>query len=130
METVLVILCALAAGVIGGMGMGGGTLLIPLLNIFFGIKQHTAQAVNLAVFIPMSLAALIVHIKNKLIDFKKALIVAVPATLTAVGGSFAAKSIESGALQKYFGVFLILIAVFQFTMFIIQKCKKNLQKDK
>jgi uncharacterized membrane protein YfcA len=127
METVLVILCALVAGVIGGMGMGGGTLLIPLLNIFFGIKQHTAQAANLAVFIPMSIVALAVHIKKKLIDFKKALNVAIPATLTAVAGSFAAKSLNSASLQKYFGVFLILIAVFQVTMFILQKCKNKVK---
>lgn len=125
METVLVILTGIAAGVFGGMGMGGGTLLIPLLNIFFGIKQHTAQAVNLVAFVPMSVAALAIHIKKKLVDYKKALIIMSPAVLTAVAGSFAAKNIQSGMLQKFFGGFLILIAIFQITLYIIDKKKKK-----
>ena len=54
-------------GIIGGMGMGGGTLLIPLLTAFTSLDQHYAQAVNLLAFIPMSVVALIVHIKKVII---------------------------------------------------------------
>jgi uncharacterized membrane protein YfcA len=129
MDTILLIISGIAAGVIGGMGMGGGTLLIPLLNIFFGIKQHTAQAVNLVVFIPMSIAALIIHIKKKLVDYKKALLIILPSSATAVGGAFAAKSVDSANLQKFFGVFLILIAIFQVVVYIIEKKQKNLNKN-
>ena len=58
----------LVGGLIGGMGMGGGTLLIPLLSIFYSVGQHTAQAVNLVSFIPMAVVTLIIHIKNKLVN--------------------------------------------------------------
>ena len=91
-------LCGIAAGIIGGMGMGGGTLLIPMLTIFFGVGQHAAQAVNLVSFIPMSAAALFIHIKNKLVDFKKALIIIIPALASAVGGSILAKNTHGEVL--------------------------------
>lgn len=127
MITIFMILAGIAAGILGGMGMGGGTLLIPALNIFFGVEQHTAQAVNLVAFIPMSALALAVHIKHKLVDFKKALVLIIPACFTATGGSFLAKYTDSKTLQRYFGVFLILLALFQIIVFIIdyKKAKNN-----
>ncbi|MGB9679340.1 MAG: sulfite exporter TauE/SafE family protein, partial [Thermoanaerobacteraceae bacterium] len=38
------------SGIIGGMGLGGGTILIPALTIFAGIEQHLAQSINLLSF--------------------------------------------------------------------------------
>lgn len=128
MEILFLIATGLVAGVLGGMGMGGGTLLIPMLTIFFGIEQHAAQAVNLAAFIPMSIIALIIHIKNKLVDFKKALYIVIPSCVTAAAGSYAAKNTDAGLLQKLFGIFLILLALFQIVFIIIQKNKKKAEE--
>ena len=61
MSVLLLILIGIAGGIIGGMGMGGGTLLIPLMTLLAGVEQHTAQAINLAAFIPMSAVALAVQ---------------------------------------------------------------------
>lgn len=41
------------SGLLGGMGMGGGTLLIPVLTIFFSVPQKIAQSTNLLAFLPM-----------------------------------------------------------------------------
>ena len=60
-------------GILGGMGMGGGTLLIPLLTIFTNTKQKEAQGINLIVFIPMAVIALIIHFKNKLVLVKRSI---------------------------------------------------------
>ena len=49
-KIILFIIIGVAGGVIGGMGMGGGTLLIPLLTLFTGADQHLAQAVNLIAY--------------------------------------------------------------------------------
>lgn len=38
------------SGVVSGMGMGGGTLLIPILTIFFHFNQQLAQGINLLAF--------------------------------------------------------------------------------
>ena len=67
MSFYLLVLCGFAGGVLGGMGMGGGTALIPLLTIFLGLPQTVAQGINLISFLPMSLLALSVHFKNGLL---------------------------------------------------------------
>ena len=41
------------AGVIGGMGMGGGTILIPALIMFVNIDPKIAQSINLLSSIPI-----------------------------------------------------------------------------
>ena len=61
----LVCLIGFFAGIIGGMGMGGGTILIPALVLFANIDPKLAQSINLLSSIPMTLAALLIHIKNK-----------------------------------------------------------------
>ena len=63
------ILLGMASGMISGMGMGGGVILILCLTMFLGIDQKTAQATNLIFFIPTSIAAIFVNIKNKKINF-------------------------------------------------------------
>ena len=80
MNWLWLVLSGVVSGIIGGMGMGGGTLLIPILTIFLLFTQKNAQGINLLVFIPMSLVALIIHIKNKLVDFR----VGIPIICTGV----------------------------------------------
>jgi len=125
MNILFYILAGLLGGVLGGMGMGGGTVLIPILTIFFGIDQTAAQGINLITFIPMAAAAIFLHAKNKLIDFKVLPWFIIPGVIFAVGGAFIAKNIDAGILQKLFGGFLIALAIFQIFMTIFSKKKKE-----
>lgn len=111
----------LVGGLIGGMGMGGGTLLIPLLSIFYSVGQHTAQAVNLVSFIPMAVVALIIHVKNRFVKFKGVLWIIIPGVATCILGSFVAKALSGQLLKRFFGGFLIILSIFQFINQIRQK---------
>ena len=123
------IIIGIAGGLIGGMGMGGGTLLIPLLTLFTATDQHLAQAVNLIAFIPMSAVALIIHIKNKLVEFRFVLITALPAVTASVLASLLSKRVEGDALGMYFGIFLMFIVVYLLFSEIIVLVKKKKLKD-
>ncbi len=114
MKYLFYVVAGALAGVLGGMGMGGGTILIPLLTLFNGVSQHTAQAINLVSFIPMAAVALFFHIKNKLVDFKGILYVILPGVAFAAVFSYIAKNTDAVALKKVFGGFLILLSVIQF----------------
>ena len=46
------ILIGLVSGVISGMGIGGGTILIPALCFIMNLEQQQAQNINLLFFIP------------------------------------------------------------------------------
>jgi len=113
MKFVWYVIAGALSGVLGGMGMGGGTLLIPLLGIFYKVPQHAAQAINLISFIPMAVVALIIHAKNGLTDWKSAAFAAVPAVIFGVLGAFVAKDLSGDLLRRLFGGFLILLSGFQ-----------------
>lgn len=123
MKFIWYIVAGLFGGVLGGMGMGGGTILIPLLSIFYAVNQHSAQAVNLISFIPMAVVAVIIHLKNKMIEFNKILYVIIPGVVACIAGCFFAKVISGVALRRIFGGFLLLLSCFQL-VFGIKKIKK------
>ena len=114
MRFLVYFLAGLAGGVLGGMGMGGGTVLIPILTVFCGVPQHLAQSVNLLSFLPMSAASLRVHKKNGLLDTEGVLWMIVPATTLSILGGLFVQSISGGALRIGFGVFLCLLSFYQF----------------
>lgn len=126
-QHVIIIVSALG-GIIGGMGMGGGTLLIPLLTIAAGLEQHLAQAINLMAFVPMSLVALAVHKKNGYVNVKPALPVAGLAIIGAIGGSFLSSYAGGYVLRASFGAFLIALGLWQLFCSIKQIVNKIKQK--
>ena len=114
MEFIYYALAGFFGGVLGGMGMGGGTILIPILTIFLKVNQHSAQAANLVSFLPMGAVSLAIHIKNKYVVFDNVLYIIVAGILTCFGGYFLAKSLPSDILKKVFGGFLTALSVLQF----------------
>lgn len=126
----LLILYGLIGGILGGMGMGGGTLLIPLLTIFGGLNQIESQAINLISFSIMAIISIIIHAKNKLINFKVALPLILSGVAFSVLGSLIANSINTTTLKSLFGVFLVALGLFQGASFFIFDNKKTKTKAK
>lgn len=118
------ILTGLVSGIVSGTGMGGGTILIFLLTIIMGMEQHIAQATNLIFFIPTSIVAIIVNLKNKNIDIPLAIIISVFGVLGAIIGANISINIDVGILRKCFGIFLAIIAINEIYS-IIKKYKKS-----
>ncbi len=116
----------LIAGIISGLGMGGGTILILLLTTFQGMEQHIAQATNLIFFVPTSIAAIIIHFKNKNIDKKVAMVVGFFGIIGAIIGAIVANNIDSKNLKKYFSIFILLIAIREiYTLYKEYKIKEK-----
>ena len=100
----IVILIGLVAGIISGMGIGGGAILIPALVLFVKPEQHVAQSVNLLFFIPTAIVALVIHIRHKKINFKTGIPILIFGLAGAIIGSNIALSINGEILRKIFGV--------------------------
>lgn len=127
MQIFLLILFGFLSGIIGGMGMGGGTLLVPLLS-FLDLEQKTIQAVNLVSFVPMCCVALGFHAHNKLIKPAGIWWIVVPAVLAAVGGAFCGTSADNKVLRLCFAVFLICVGIWQLVVaikFIVTNKKQS-----
>lgn len=107
------ILIGLASGTVAALGMGGGTVLILLLGIFSSLNQHLIQGTNLIFFIPTSITAIYMNIKNKTINYKLAKIISFFGVVGAIVGSKLSFKINNEILRKYFGIFLIFIAILE-----------------
>ena len=117
----LLILFGFIGGIFGGMGMGGGTMLIPLLTIFLNFSQKVSQGFNIFSFLFMAVFALIIHFKNKLVDIKSVIPIVLSGLLFSMGGAFLATLVDGKILKLIFGIFLILLAVIE----IFKLFKKN-----
>ena len=109
----LEVLTGLISGIVSGTVMGGGTILILVLSVFIGIEQHTAQATNLIFFVPTSIAAIIIALKEKLIEWKTGRNIAVAGIVGAIIGSIIMSKLEVKLLRKCFAIFLAIIAIYE-----------------
>ena len=111
MSFILFLIAGFFSGLLGGMGMGGGTILIPVLTVFMGVEQHVAQATNLIAFLPMALFTLKIHKENGLLKTKGLLSLVIPAVIASVAAGFIAALLPSVVLKKLFGAFLVALSV-------------------
>lgn len=109
----LLFFIGLVSGIISGMGMGGGTILIPALIFFSNTPQHLAQSVNLAVFFPTSIVALFIHIKNRRVRYRLAFKIIISGILGAFIGSRIAVSMNTQTLKRFFGIFILAMGIYE-----------------
>ena len=124
------VIIGIISGIISGTGMGGGTILIFLLTFLCGVEQHVAQATNLIFFIPTSIIAIIINIRNKNVDLKLGTIISLYGILGAIIGANLSVHTDVKSLRKYFGIFLIVIATHEIYSIIKQYKKEKNDKNK
>jgi uncharacterized membrane protein YfcA len=118
---------AFSTGVITGFGIGGGTILVLVLTLFMGYGQTEAQGINLVYFLPSAVSALVSHIKNKRIDWKVSVAAGASGVASALLAAFLATKTEPAKLSRYFGFFLLSIAVSEICSMV--KERKNSPPD-
>ena len=118
------------SGIVSALGMGGGTILILLLGIFTNLEQHLVQGTNLIVFIPVSIIAILINIKNKKIDYKISFKIIIFGMIGAIIGSILAFKFNNRILKKFFGIFLLIIGFLEICSFKYRLPKKEDNKIK
>ena len=102
---------AFLTGIFASMGLGGGMVLIVYLTVFAGFSQLAAQGIILVFFIPIAIISLVLHTKNKLVEWKKAVPAVLWGTAAVIISAWLANRIEQSLLSKAFGIFLILMGL-------------------
>ena len=123
----LEVLIGFISGIISGTGMGGGTILILLLSIIMGLDQHASQATNLVFFVPTAIAAIFISLRKKNIDVKLGITIVIVGVVGATIGAIISSKMNVNLLRKIFGVFLLIIAIYEiyswYKMYIKKKNK-------
>lgn len=122
------IIIGMLSGTVAALGMGGGTVLILLFSIFTEYDQHLIQGTNLIFFIPTSIVAIYMNVKNKIIDFKISKIIVFSGVIGAIVGSYLSFKFESDLLRKIFGIFLLFIACLEIYS-LIKKYKQDKKEN-
>lgn len=125
MSFVWFLLIAILSGLFAGMGMGGGTFLIPLITLLMNVEQEVAQCINLLVFIPMAVVDIIIYSKKKYIDYKNWWIISVPAVIISTLGALVAFKLPGNVLKIIFGSFISLIGIVQIVVLIVKFIKQK-----
>ena len=96
-----------ASGLLASMGLGGGFILLIYMMLFTDLPQTGSQGINLMFFLPVVAVSVAVHIKNRLLDVKKALIMGGFGALAVPLGYLLAVNLQQDMLRRVFAVFLI-----------------------
>ena len=128
MKSFFIMLISCLSGIFAGMGMGGGTFLIPALSLIFGYTQIVCQSTNIFSFVIIGVICLIIYSKNKLIDYKVVSLISIPAFIISGLFSLLSVKISSNILKICFGIFIILFGIFYFVKTIIAIKKNKMAK--
>jgi hypothetical protein len=112
MHNLVVILLGLAAGILVGlMGIGGGTIVVPALVYLLGMGQHLAQGTSLFMqLLPIGPGALWVYWKAGEVDLRAGIVCAFGILVGGYAGGSIAVGIPARRLQALFGLFLMVSA--------------------
>ncbi|MGK7895442.1 MAG: sulfite exporter TauE/SafE family protein [Microcystaceae cyanobacterium] len=107
-QFILLWLSGIFAGLLAGlMGIGGGTVLVPIL-VFFQHDTDRAVATSTLAIVMTSLSGTIQNWRMGYIDTQRVLAIAIPSLFTAQIGVYLADKAPSNILLMAFGSFLII----------------------
>jgi uncharacterized membrane protein YfcA len=105
----------IAIGLLGGLlsgllGVGGGTIMVPLLVFWAGFAQRDAHATSLGAIIPISMVSAATLGAGAHIDVRAAVFLSIGAIAGARVGAAALAGADDRKLQWLFGSFLAAAA--------------------
>jgi len=113
MTALLYILLGLAAGTLSGLiGIGGGTIIVPALVLFFGLSQHMAQGTTLALLVPpIGILAAWAYYKEGFVDLHIAGFICLGFIIGGLLGAKIATHLSNVVLERIFGIALLLLSL-------------------
>jgi len=110
-----VLLTGVGGGVASGLfGIGGGTIMVPILGLLLGFAQHRAQGTSLVALIPPTgLLAVLAYGRAGYVDWRTGLLLVPGVFLGGIAGGKLAKRIPSALMRKIFAALMFLLGMWQ-----------------
>jgi len=107
---------SLGSGVLGAMlGMGGGTIMVPLLIFLLKVPIHVASGASIIAVVATSSAAAVSYVREEMTNMRLGMFLELATTIGAVTGAFLISVMTESALRTVFGISLLYAAS---TMFL------------
>lgn len=115
------VLTCLAIGLVSGLmsgmfGVGGGTVIVPLLVMFLHFDQRLAAGTSLAAIVPTAAVGVISYAVSGSVAWIPALILAAAAVVGAQVGTWLLQRLPQNALRWGFVAFLAVVIVMLFVV--------------
>ncbi|MFT4283839.1 MAG: sulfite exporter TauE/SafE family protein [Protaetiibacter sp.] len=102
----------LAAGILSGLvGVGGGVVAVPGLEVLVGAGDLLARGTSLAMMIPTTVAGILTHRKRLDVDLRSGLVLGAAAVVVTPFGSWLAHLLDPRTGSILFAVFLVAVCV-------------------
>ena len=101
-----------AAGIFSGLfGVGGGTIIVPLLIFWFAYSEHEATGTSLAAIVVIAAIGVLTQGVYGNVDVKDGLLIGIPAVAGVVAGASLQQRISGRALSLMFAALLVAVAI-------------------
>jgi uncharacterized membrane protein YfcA len=101
----------LVVGFLGALlGIGGGSIMIPILVLYFKYPIHTAIATSLVAIITTSTSAVPSNIRSGLINIKLGIVLELTTALLAIAGSLISISLNEKYISIIFSIILFIVS--------------------
>jgi uncharacterized membrane protein YfcA len=102
---------ATVAGVFSGLfGVGGGTVIVPLLILWLGYQEHEATGTSLAAIALIAIFGSLIQGLFGNVDVLKGVLIGIPAVAGVIVGTALQQRVPGRALSGIFAVLLVVSA--------------------
>jgi uncharacterized membrane protein YfcA len=109
--TRLAVIGTLAGAFSALLGVGGGIVIVPLLVLWLGYREHEATGTSLAAIAVIAALGAIGHAAYGNVRFGDGLLVGLPAVLGVVIGTSIQQRLSGRAISLSFAALLVVLAV-------------------
>ena len=111
-RTLLLAVIGTAAGVFSGLfGVGGGTVIVPLLVLWLGYGEREATGTSLAAIAVIATAATLMHGAYGNVHVAEGLLVGGPAVGGVLAGTWLQQRVPASAVSRLFALLLVISAI-------------------
>jgi uncharacterized membrane protein YfcA len=111
-EAIVLLLLGLLSGVLSGLvGVGGGVVIVPGLEVVLGAGDLLAKGTSLLTMVPTSISGTMANLRCRAVELRVGLTIGVTAAICSPGGAWIARLINPQVGTWLFAAFLVVIAV-------------------
>lgn len=123
--SIALVLVGIGIGVLSGLlGIGGGTIMIPVLRLGYGLDAFMATATSLFAIIPISLAGAVTHIRARSCLPKLGILLGVAGAITSSAGVYL------GSISPAWLIMLVAAIIIAYSAFTMLSKAIRMGKDR